>query len=309
MVPAEPPAPPFLASLPDSVRQAHLAALSVLAGTTWVRARIILGSLEMGASTEEDRDLFKAIGLLRESMRAHEKAVRAAIPALARTRGFEPFQLRGQTSATAHSAALDYARRVLFAVDTATPAGAALGIDSEEAGSEATGASEDFRRLSACGDKTADGEPIAPGSRWQAFCERCLDAMPDDIGRELHAALELEVARLSDGNRPEEGVPARAEATEQGEEWLPASEAVERAERLHLPAVTLPWLSKSANGSGVRTRRREQPGRHKLEVEWNSLAGHLTRKALAADESEDPESTDARIREAHAQRRQSRPIE
>jgi hypothetical protein len=62
------------------------------------------------------------------------------------------------------------------------------------------------------------------------------------------------------------------------QEWIPATEAVERAERTGY-TITQAWLSRlpKAAQAQVGTRPREQPGNHKLEVEWNSLAGYLTR--------------------------------
>jgi hypothetical protein len=74
-----------------------------------------------------------------------------------------------------------------------------------------------------------------------------------------------------DARRPRTVKPA-----EHHEEWVPASEAVERAKRAGF-GITPPWLSKYAEKNGVRTRPRQGPGNHRSEVEWNSLAGYLLR--------------------------------
>jgi hypothetical protein len=71
--------------------------------------------------------------------------------------------------------------------------------------------------------------------------------------------------------KPVGGVPAA------DEDWLTASEAVERAEANGL-SLTLPRLSKLAAAGEVRKRPPKRPGNHQLEVEWNSVAGRLTRK-------------------------------
>ncbi|HTU92493.1 MAG TPA: hypothetical protein VMF69_20595 [Gemmataceae bacterium] len=95
---------------------------------------------------------------------------------------------------------------------------------------------------------------------------------------------------------------ASSDAT--AEEWLPASAAVERAERCG-HAITLKWLTQDACKHGVRIRPRQQPGRHKQEVEWASLAGYLLKRALPEDDGGEEEIS-ARIREAQEQRRRER---
>jgi hypothetical protein len=58
------------------------------------------------------------------------------------------------------------------------------------------------------------------------------------------------------------------------EEWVPASVAVERAEEANHP-IALSRLSKLAKQGKIRTRPRTLAGKHRLEVEWNSLSGYL----------------------------------
>jgi hypothetical protein len=92
-----------------------------------------------------------------------------------------------------------------------------------------------------------------------------------------------------------------------GEEWLPASIAVERAERSGHP-ITLKWLTRDSSKHGVRTRPQRQGGRHKQEVEWSSLAGYLLKQARLATESDEGELS-CRVREAQEQRRTERPLD
>ena len=91
------------------------------------------------------------------------------------------------------------------------------------------------------------------------------------------------------------------------EEWLPASTAVEWAERSGHP-ITLKWLTRDAAKHGVRIRPRQQSGNHKKEVEWSSLAGYLLKRDLTEDELNDEEISD-RTREAQEQKRKERPLD
>jgi hypothetical protein len=92
---------------------------------------------------------------------------------------------------------------------------------------------------------------------------------------------------LSDRDPPEELMqepptpqPARtlSDRDPQEELWMPASEAVQRAEKAGLK-VSLSWLSRFGEKWGVKMRPRTLPGKHKLEAELNSLAGCLVRRA------------------------------
>jgi hypothetical protein len=101
----------------------------------------------------------------------------------------------------------------------------------------------------------------------------------------------------------EEEVPQACDAKE---EWLPASQAVERVEQLGYP-FTVKWLTQDARKHGVRIRRRQLPGRHKKEVEWASLAAYLLEQPRP-EKGVDEEVSD-RIREAHEQKRRERPLD
>jgi hypothetical protein len=105
--------------------------------------------------------------------------------------------------------------------------------------------------------------------------------------------LEGAVAALEPGH-PDPDNPG------ENEEWVPATVAVERAEKAGR-SITLPWLSKSAAKCGVRTRPRKLKGRHQLEVEWNSLAGYL----LSRDSRNQPagEETSGELSEEEIERR------
>jgi hypothetical protein len=91
------------------------------------------------------------------------------------------------------------------------------------------------------------------------------------------------------------------------EEWLPASTAVEWAERSGHP-ITLKWLTQDAAKHGVRIRPRQISGNHKKEVEWSSLAGYLLKRELTEDELDDKEISE-RTREAQEQKRKERPLD
>jgi hypothetical protein len=102
---------------------------------------------------------------------------------------------------------------------------------------------------------------------------------------------------------------------EGADEWMPASKAVERAQRAGLPAE-LSGLIRSPEKHGVKTRPRQLPGNHRLEVEFNSYAGYLARKKAGRadaekDEDGDPpvrerESIEERKKEAREKKRQDR---
>jgi hypothetical protein len=97
------------------------------------------------------------------------------------------------------------------------------------------------------------------------------------------------------------------------ERWLPASEAVNLAEAKGHP-ITLKWLTQDASKHGVRTRPRQLPGKHKVEVEWGSLAGYLLRpleQNRNPDEEEGcgQEEAAQRIREAKEQKRKNRSLD
>jgi hypothetical protein len=104
--------------------------------------------------------------------------------------------------------------------------------------------------------------------------------------------------------------PTGAESTAEGEEWLPAKEAVERAQQAGFQ-VRLSWLSRSAAKRGVKTRPRQLSGKHQLEVEWKSLAGYLVRKKAERVGVEEPCDGDIgpRIEEASAKKRRARPLD
>jgi hypothetical protein len=63
-----------------------------------------------------------------------------------------------------------------------------------------------------------------------------------------------------------------------GEQWMPASTAVQRVEKAGLK-VSLSSLSRFGEKWGVKMRPRTLPGQHKLEAELNSLASCLVRRA------------------------------
>ena len=96
------------------------------------------------------------------------------------------------------------------------------------------------------------------------------------------------------------------------EEWLPASEAVKRAQKAGLN-VTLSLLSRSAKKWGVKMRPRTLPGNHKREVEFQSLVVCLARRASGkqpGDEGDEEPSEGefkGRIEKARLARQRRRP--
>jgi hypothetical protein len=103
---------------------------------------------------------------------------------------------------------------------------------------------------------------------------------------------------------------AGTEEADGSQEWLPAMEAVQRADRLGYN-VKLPWLSKCATKHAVKTRPRQLAGNHKLVVEWNPLAGYLARPKADAgtdDPTDDQKAgVEARKQQAAEQKRHARP--
>jgi hypothetical protein len=117
--------------------------------------------------------------------------------------------------------------------------------------------------------------------------------VPEEL-QEPREASEAEVG-LSDGS-----------TVASPEEWVPASEAVERAEKSGHP-VGLKWLTQDAHKHGVRIRPRQQPGRHRKEVEWTSLILFLTKHAQGKMELDAGVSD--RLQEVRAAKQQGRSFE
>jgi hypothetical protein len=91
-------------------------------------------------------------------------------------------------------------------------------------------------------------------------------------------------------------------------EWLPASAAVERAEKAGY-SINLSWLTRDAAKHGIRTRPRQLEGRHRSEVEWDSLAGYLMKQKAKPDEESEEEAVSERLREAQERKQKERPLD
>jgi hypothetical protein len=89
------------------------------------------------------------------------------------------------------------------------------------------------------------------------------------------------------------------------DEWVPASKAVQAAEREGYP-ITLKWLTKDAFKHGVNLRPKQLPGKHKQEVEWWSLIDCLAKRRA---EYQDDETLPRRIQEAQQRKQETRPLE
>jgi hypothetical protein len=156
--------------------------------------------------------------------------------------------------------------------------------------------------------------PCTCQRRFQFKCQLDeIDARERDAARE--ARLKCDAVTVAEEKATSEPIPALAtELPVLGcEEWLPAGQAVERAERAGLP-VTLGWLSRPPRKSGVRTRPRELPGNHQREVEWYSLAGYLAKIKAEETDIDDPGSTEragieVRMNKAAEKKRQDRSLD
>jgi hypothetical protein len=131
--------------------------------------------------------------------------------------------------------------------------------------------------------------------------------LPPDILRDLQSAAEA-------AHRHWLAADAAHPVTVQGtaaEEWLPAAEAASRAEEKGY-TITLSWLTRDAKKHGVRTRARQLSGRHKVEIEWRSLAAYLLDHKPQKDSAEQPAdedpSTQERIRRASESKQKERPL-
>lgn len=88
-------------------------------------------------------------------------------------------------------------------------------------------------------------------------------------------------------------------------QWMPASKAVDEAEKAGLP-VTLSALTRFGEKWGVKMREKTLPGRHKLEVELNSLLLALAHRARQGRPSGD-EPAEGEYDEAIKEARTSKP--
>jgi hypothetical protein len=129
----------------------------------------------------------------------------------------------------------------------------------------------------------------------------------------LREHLEIEFVRAASESPP--SFPGANKQIETGpppeaEEWLPASKAVDRAQRAGLK-VTTSWLSKlrtSGKPQEIKMRPPVLPGTHRFEVEWNSLAGCLGRRMTKGTEGEDPD-VQRRLEKAREMKSRSRSLD
>jgi hypothetical protein len=119
----------------------------------------------------------------------------------------------------------------------------------------------------------------------------------------------IPLGRIADVAYAREG----ADSPEEYDDWLPASEAVEQAAASGHP-ITMSTLSKLARKGQVRARPWTRPGPHQLEVEWNTLAGYLLRRAAdkktaGEEDGEPPEGQFAgEIAIASKEKKRARPL-
>jgi hypothetical protein len=97
---------------------------------------------------------------------------------------------------------------------------------------------------------------------------------------------------------------------------MPAKVAVSRAEEKGYP-IEQSWLTRDAGKHGVQLRTAQLPGRHKVEVEWGSLATYLfdNKKSVGnggqsgEDGDEDDPIIAERIRKARDRKEKERPLD
>jgi hypothetical protein len=97
-----------------------------------------------------------------------------------------------------------------------------------------------------------------------------------------------------------------------GEEWLPASKAVERAQKAGY-SMSVSWLSRIRAHLSILIRPAALPGRHKKEVEWRSLIAYLVEHKSKdgglqpeQDEGCDREAIERRMQEESARKHRTR---
>jgi hypothetical protein len=271
--------------LPDPIRKAHDAAEEVLRRADGVVVQI---------AANRAKGLPKALGRLCAFQPVLEAAVRPLEADLADARGFEPFLAMGECFTSAHLAALRYGEAIENAVNHAAHPNKIILVDVW--GEEGVEYWTDMyrRHLSECGVITVEGDIISPGTAWVTFHERFRGELPRSQTDELQTHMRLELAAWLKGQKTKQAQNAGVRGAGLSEQWMPAGQAVEQAEQAGF-SVTLPWLSRSARKSGIKTRLPELPGRHRLEVEWNSLIVHLAKKKIEGKDAAEPSERERKI--------------
>jgi hypothetical protein len=206
-----------------------------------------------------------------------DSPIRKAEAELGRIRNFQPFVFLEQHHVSAHQAAVVLAWRIYEAATDALEPGVFQPFDPKRAGGH-------VRRFQAYG--VLDAQCNA-GPKWKEYCERYRQLSPRFDLTQIGAALRQELAPFA-GSRADDH-----------EKWLPASQAVERAQRMGIK-LSLASLSKWAAKGHVRTRERTLPGNHRTEVEWRSLIAHLEHGATQHGPSEREPKDDAKGRQYKA---------
>jgi hypothetical protein len=284
---------PLVDSLPQPIRHAYRSAERAL-----FSAHDVHDLVDRGCAAQ----LPGATGRLKACLGEQEVAVRAVEAELAAARGFVPFVAMGQAFTTAHFAAVHYGWEVVGALDFAAHPKEFRIVNGWGAEAVVPWGELYRRQLLECRVITIEGDTVRPGPAWRAFRKTFLDRLPDAQTEDLQTQLRLEVAAWAKEQSPKHTGTSAAGGGEQGEEWLPVSKAIERAEQAGLP-ITPSSLSRVPRETGVKTRPRQLEGNHRREVEWNSLVGYLARKraakaAAGADDDEPSGSEREQIEEA-----------
>ncbi len=260
-----------------------------------------------------DRELPKAIARLAMWTHEQEAAVRACTNDLTRARRGIPFAAMGSTYPTAQLAALDYCGKIEEAISSALKKYNIFLITIPGKNNEGLGVEVAKELLLKNGVLSSD---LWRGPSWKTFREAFHQKpLPGVEPVDLLTAMWREVAGLAMTLAMKHNNDAGVEGANRGEEWLPASEAVNLAERAGL-SVSISWLSKSAKKGVIKARHRQEPGKRRyLEVEWNFLIGRLVKKkaedAHDGDAKEpspgEQQQIDEEIQQADAQKRRQRP--
>jgi hypothetical protein len=143
--------------------------------------------------------------------------------------------------------------------------------------------------------------------RVRPLCKWLLDALPGFEYWRLATQIEIEFLRTFSRAEPADPKNAGDGGSAAAEDWQPASRAVAIACQKGYK-ITADWISKRKDR--LRTRGPQLPGRHKLEVEMNSLATVLfaenKRGAPADTDTDEPDESERKMIEARMEQERQR---
>jgi hypothetical protein len=272
---------PLIDSLPDRIRQAYYAAEFTLYVIDGLVGKIFANRADL---------LHKSIGFLRAFGDKNSADVQAVERELAVARKFAPFVFMGESHTSAHMAAIIYGEKVAHAVDEAVRPRWALIVDTGD-GKNPEAAEwwvKGYRdHLARFGVVTVQGDSIIPGPEWTAFRKRFEGMLPSEQTGNLQTQMRLEVAALVEEEKANEDRKKITVEEEKEGKWIPANQAVTRAQKLGYK-IDPSRLSRLSPESGVKTRPNQLGGAHRKKVEWSSLLDYLANEKLAQTDDEEP---------------------